>query len=80
MTPESTDDMRAACHVLAEHVLRMPAYSNRCKWLREQIANLLRTNDHILWYAQQYQDDYPYADIPNPYLVDILKAYEEEGN
>tara|TARA_Y100000004_G_scaffold179392_1_gene222950 strand:- start:374 stop:619 length:246 start_codon:yes stop_codon:yes gene_type:complete len=78
MTPESTDSMRSACHVLAEHVLRMPAYSNRCKWLKEQIATLLKTNDHILWYAQAYENDYPYADAPTEYLASILKAYDDE--
>ena len=79
MTPESTESMKAACHVLAEHVLRMPAYSNRCKWLREQIADLLKTNDHVLYYSQRYQDEYPYADAPTEYLANILKSYDEEA-
>lgn len=78
MTPDSTQAMKNACHVLAEHIMRMPAYSNRCKWLREQIADLLKTNDHVLYYAQRYQDDYPYADAPTEYLANILKSYDEE--
>lgn len=78
MTPDSTQAMKSACHVLAEHVMRMPAYSNRCKWLKEQIADLLKTNDHVLYYAQRYQDEYPYADAPTEYLANILKSYDEE--
>lgn len=79
MTPESTESMKNACHVLAEHIMRMPAYSNRCKWLKDQVANLLKTNDHVLYYAQQYQDEYPYADAPTEYLANILKSYDEEA-
>ena len=78
MTPDSTEAMKNACHVLAEHVMRMPAYSNRCKWLKAQIADLLKTNDHVLYYAQRYQDEYPYADAPTEYLANILKSYDEE--
>ena len=80
MTPESTEDMRAACHSLAEHVLRRPCSSNRSKWLRQQVVDLLTKNDHILWYAQAYEKEYPYADVRSPFLVDILKAYDEEDN
>ena len=78
MTPDSTESMRSACHVLAEHVLRMPAYSNRCKWLRQQVADMLKTNDHILYYAEQYDKEYPYADAPTEYLAEVLKAYDSE--
>ena len=79
MTPESTESMKEACHALAEHILRMPATSHRCKWLRNQLAEQCRVNDHVLWYATAYEKDYPYADIPSPYLVEILKAYEEDN-
>lgn len=78
MTPDSTEAMKNACHALAEHIMRMPAYSNRCKWLKEQVADLLKTNDHVLWYAQRYQDEYSYADAPTEYLANILKSYDEE--
>ena len=78
MTPEATEDMRNACHTLAEHVLRRPCASNRSKWLRDQIVDLLTKNDHILWYAQAYEKAYPYADVRNPYLVEALKAYDQE--
>ena len=78
MTPDSTESMRSACHVLAEHILRMPAYSNRCKWLRQQVADMLKTNDHILYYAERYDQEYPYADAPTQYLAEVLKAYDSE--
>lgn len=80
MTPESTEDMRNACHALAEHVLRRPCPTNRAKWLQQQVVDLLTKNDHILWYAQAYEKEYPYADVRNPYLVDALKAYDQEVN
>jgi len=79
MTPEANESMKTACHVLAEHVLRMPAYSNRCKWLREQIAKYLKNGDHISSYCQQYEKDYPYAQAPTQYLASILKAYDDEN-
>ena len=78
MTPEATEDMRNACHAMAEHVLRRTCSSNRSKWLRDQVVELLTKNDHILWYAQAYEKTYPYADVRNPYLVEALKAYDEE--
>ena len=78
MTPEATEEMKAACHSLAEHVLRMPCSTNRCKWLKSQIADLLKVNDHILWYAGAYEKDYPYADVPSPYLAELVRAYDQE--
>ena len=78
MTPEATEDMRNACHAMAEHVLRRTCNSNRSKWLRDQVVELLTKNDHILWYAQAYEKAYPYADVRNPYLVEALKAYDQE--
>lgn len=80
MTTESIEDMRSACHVLAEHILRRPCRTNRCKWLQQQLVDLLTNQDHILWYAENYSEEYPYADIRNSYLVDVLKAYDQEAN
>ena len=79
--PEQTiDDMRAACHALAEHILRRPCKSNRSKWLRDQLVDQLTKNDHILYYADQYDQEYPYSEIRNPYLVEVLKNYDGGGN
>ena len=78
MTPETSESMKTACHVLAEHVLRMPAYSNRCKWLREQVAEHLKDGERITSFAEAYEVDYPYAQAPTEYLASILKAYDDE--
>ena len=79
MTPESEKSMQDACHALAEHVLRMPAYSNRCKWLKEQIAQRISNDRFIGDLARLYQVEYPYADVPSAYLADILKSYDGEA-
>ena len=78
MTPEATEDMQAAMHLLAEYILRVPARGNRCKWLKSQLVELLTTNNTVLYYAQKYQDEYAYADVRSEYLVEVLKAYDEE--
>ena len=78
MTPESTEDMQTAMHLLAEYILRVPVRSNRCKWLKSQLVELLTTNNNVLYYTQKYQDEYPYADVRSEYLADALKAYDQE--
>lgn len=78
MTPESTQDMALTCHQLAEFVLRAPMSGNRAKWLKEQIKQLLTNNEHVLYYAQKYSDEYPYADVRSEYLVEALKSYDSE--
>ena len=79
MSPNSITSMKNACHVLAEHIMRMPAYTNRCKWLREQASELLKSDEAIESYATKYQQEYPYADAPTEYLANILKSYDEEA-
>jgi len=78
MTPESTQSMTNAAHALAEHVLRMPAHTNRCKWLKEQIAKRIVNDRFIDDLARLYDVDYPYADAPTEYLASILRSYDEE--
>ena len=78
MTPESTEDMKAAMHLLAEYILRQPARTNRCKWLKSQIVELLTTNNNVLYYTQKYGDEYKYADVRSEYLVEVLKSYDQE--
>ena len=79
MSPDSRDKMESACHVLAEYILRFPARTNRCKWLRAQIANEIVGAIRITNYNDQYRREYPYADAPTEYLADILKAYDQEA-
>ena len=78
MTEESARDMRNACHNLAAEVLRSPAFSNRCKWLRDQVADMLKNPEHIEYYTKQYHKDYAYADVRNPYLASALKEWDEQ--
>lgn len=79
MTLDPEKSMQEACHALAEHVSRMPAHSNRSKWLKEQIAQRISNDRFIGDLARLYQIEYPYADVPSAYLADILKSYDSEG-
>ena len=36
--PDTRPLMRDALHALAEHILRMPASTNRTKWLKAKVA------------------------------------------
>lgn len=76
MTPDSTTEMRAAMHQLAEHVLRCTARGNRSEWLKKQIADLLTTDDHTLYYANRYSEEYQYSEIQNPYLSELTQNYD----
>ncbi len=78
MTPDSHKSMKSAAHVLAEYVLRMPAHTNRCKWLKKQIAERIVNDRFIDDLAKLYSVEYPYADAPTEYLASILRSYDEE--
>lgn len=78
MTPESINSMKNASHALAEHILRMPAYTNRCKWLKQQVADRIVNNSFVSDLAKLYEIEYPYADAPTEYLASILRSYDEE--
>ena len=78
MTPRQTKDMREACHILAEHIMRQPTRTNRCDWLKKEIVKLLLNDYTIEDLAIDYGKAYPYADIQNPYLAETLKAYDTQ--
>ena len=80
MTPDSQQRMVNAAHGLAEHILRMPAYTNRCKWLKQQIANRVVNDRFIDDLAILYDVEYPYADAPTEYLASTLRSYDEEAS
>jgi hypothetical protein len=80
MTEQSRSDMKAACHLTAEWVLRSPSVSNRGKWLKKQIATLLSNPETIEYYTKRYSKEYRYADVQSAFLADILKSYDEEVN
>ncbi len=77
MTSQQTIEMQETMHILAEYILRQPCTSNREKWLKGQISELLTSNNNVLFYAQRYEDEYEYAGVANPYLVEMLKAYDD---
>lgn len=70
------EEMREACHLLAEHIMRTPAPRNSMIWLKRQMLDILLKSDNIDLLAQDYFEEYPYADIQNPYLVEVLKDYD----
>lgn len=78
MTEESRQQMKDACHSLAANILQTRARTNRCKWLRSKIAELLTDDLEINALAKQYDEEYPYADAPTEYLAGVLRAYDEE--
>lgn len=78
MTPDSQQRMTDAAHTLAEHILRMPAHTNRSKWLRKQIADRVTNDRFIDDLSRLYDVEYPYADAPTEYLASILRSYDEE--
>lgn len=76
MTDHSREEMRKACHYLAEYILRQPCQSNRSKWLKQQAADILTNQINIDRYAERYNDEYAYADAPTEYLADVLKEFD----
>ena len=79
MNPRQIKDMREACHILAEHIMRQPTRTNRCDWLKKEFVTTLLEKGNIEELAFEYGEAYPYADVQNPYLVDVLKSYDEEA-
>jgi len=78
MTPNRNKDMRDACHILAEHLMRQPTRTNRCQWLKNEMAQMLLNADNIEELASDYAEAYPYADVQSPFLADALKSYDED--
>ena len=75
---DSIQSMRNACHALAAKIMHTGANTNRCKWLREAVFELLKTDEFIEDLAVKYGKEYPYADVQSPYLVDVLRSYDDE--
>ena len=78
MTKHSETEIREACHLLAEHIMRLPASRNSLKWLKQEMVSVLLGEGNIADLAADYADEYEYAEVQNPYLVEVLKAYEAE--
>ena len=78
MAPRQIKDMREACHILAEHIMRQPTRTNRCDWLKKEFVKTLLEPANIEELSKDYSKTYPYADIQNPYLAETLKAYDTQ--
>ena len=76
--PNSEKEIREACHIMAEQIMRSPSRRNSQKWLKEQMLEILLNEDNIKMLALDYADEYEYAEVQNPYLVEVLKAYDNE--
>ena len=74
----SQKEIREACHLLAEHIMRQQTNRNSGKWLKEQMLEILLQEDNIKELAADYAEEYDYAEVQNPYLVEVLKAYDAE--
>lgn len=74
----SQKEMREACHLLAEYIMRQQTNRNSGKWLKEQMLEILLKEDNIKELAADYAEEYDYAEVQNPYLVEVLKAYDAE--
>lgn len=75
--PDTRPLMRDALHALAEHILRMPATTNRTKWLKQHVASDIASQAWIECLDRQYRSEYPYADAPTEYIAKTLQAFDE---
>lgn len=78
--PDTKPLMRDALHALAEYILRMPAQTNRTKWLKEHIAKDISSESWVRGLDLQYRSEYPYADAPTEYIAKTLQAFDEEAS
>ena len=77
MTPESYEEMKGACHALAEHILRQNTRTNRSGWLKKRLAEQLTDGYWIDVFAEEYDDEYAYADVPTEFLAKTLQAFDK---
>lgn len=64
---------------MAERVMRFHFSRHSHSWVKEQMLEILLNPVNIKLLAQEYSDDYSYADIQNPYLVEVVKKYDQEA-
>ena len=76
--PDTRPLMKDALHALAEYILRMPATTNRTKWLKQHIALDIAGQAWIECLDRQYRAEYPYADAPTEYIAKTLEAFDKE--
>lgn len=74
----SKKEMTEACRYLAEHIMRFPSHRHSHEWIKQQVLDILLKADNIEALAEEYSEEYPYADVQNPYLAEVLKQYDQE--
>lgn len=78
MSKQARQELYESCQVLVAHLKKMPASRHSLRWLRDEMIDMLLDtgNQHEL--ANDYEVSYEYADVANPYLAEVLKAYDEQ--
>ena len=66
--------LKPECHQLAEHIMRLPAQTERMRWLKGEIAQCLLGEDNIRELTFDYRDT---LEVQNPYLAELTHTYEE---
>ena len=79
MSPHAEQEIREACHLMAEHIMRTRQGRHSYEWLREQMLEILLEPSNIEGLAHDYAQEYQYAEVQNPYLVEVLKAYDGDS-
>ena len=66
--------LKTECHDLAEHIMRYPAKSDKMRWLKAQLSEILLRKDNIRELSIDFTDQ---QEIQNPYLAELTHSYEE---
>ena len=78
MSPQAKSEIHEACQIMVGYLQRMPCARHSQKWLRDEMVDMLANIDNQNELSFDYEDEYEYADVANPYLVEVLKAYDAE--
>jgi len=65
--------LKNECHDLAEHIMRLPAKSDRMRWLKGEMAQVLLGDDNIRELTWDYEESIM---VKNPYLAELTNNYE----
>ena len=79
MKHTATDEMREACHLLAEYLMRFKPQRHSQEWLRDELIQVILGSGNIDDLARDYAAEYKYADVQNPFLAEALQTYDEEN-
>ena len=70
-------NIKEASHLVAEAIMRINSTQPAVKFVKEQMLDILLSADNIATLEEEYREEYPYADIQNSYLADVLKQYDQ---